>query len=56
MKEWTQKEKKQFVIFAAVNFGMTIIMGILMGISYYMGNDVTAFPMAQMMYPAAGVI
>lgn len=56
MKEWTQKEKKQFVIFAAANFGMTILMGVLMGISYYKGNDVTSFPMAQMMYPAAGVI
>lgn len=56
MEKWTQKEKKQFVIFAAANFGMTIIMGVIMGISYYMGNDVTAFPMAQMMYPAAGVI
>lgn len=56
MKEWTQKEKKQFAIFAAANFGMTILMGILMGISYYKGNDVTAFPLVQMMYPAAGVI
>ena len=56
MKEWTQKEKKQFVIFMAANFGMTILMGIFMGISYYRGNDVSAFPLAQMMYPAAGVI
>lgn len=56
MKEWTQKEKKQLVIFAVVNFGMTILMGILMGISFYRGNDVASFPMAQMMYPAAGVI
>lgn len=56
MKEWTRKEKKQFIIFAAANFGMTIFMGIFMGISYYKGNDVTSFPLAQMMYPAAGVI
>lgn len=56
MKEWTQKEKKQFTIFAAANFGMTILMGILMGFSYYRGNNVTAFPLVQMMYPAAGVI
>jgi len=54
--KWTEREKKQLKIFVILNFGMTILMGILMGVSYHMGNDVTAFPSAQMMYPAAGVI
>lgn len=56
MKQWTEEEKKQLKIFAIVNFGMTILMGIVMGISFNQGNDVTAFASAQMMYPAAGVI
>ncbi len=53
---WTDQEKKQLKIFVIINFGTTILMGLLMGVSYRMGNDVTAFPSAQMMYPAAGVI
>ena len=55
-KQWTEEEKKQLKIFMIVNFGMTILMGIVMGISYKQGNDVTAFASTQMMYPAAGVI
>lgn len=56
MKQWTEEEKKQLKIFVIVNFGMTILMGIVMGISFNQGNDVTAFASTQMMYPAAGVI
>ena len=52
----TVTEKKQLWIFVAVAFGMTLLMGILMGISYYRGNDVSVFPNAQMFYPAAGVM
>lgn len=52
----TAAEKKQLWIFIAVAFGMPIVMGILMGISFYRGNDVSAFPNAQMYYPAAGVM
>lgn len=55
-KQWTEEEKKQLKIFMIVNFGMTILMGIVMGISYKQGNDVTAFASTQMMYPATGVI
>lgn len=55
-EEFTEKEKKQLKIFMITNFGLTILMGILMGISYRRGNDVAAFPAAQMMYPAAGVM
>lgn len=53
---FTDVEKKQLKIFVAVAFGLPIVMGILMGIGYYQGNDVTAFPTAQMFYPAAGVM
>lgn len=49
-------EKKQLKIFLVVNFGVTILMGLLMGISNRKGNDVTIFASAQMMYPAAAVI
>lgn len=52
----TTAEKKQLWIFIAVAFGMPIVMGILMGISFYRGNDVSVFPNAQMYYPAAGVM
>lgn len=55
-KQWTEEEKKQLKIFMIVNFGMTILMGIVMGISFNQGNDVSAFAATQMMYPAAGVI
>lgn len=55
-KQWTKEEKKQLKIFLVVNFGITIFMGILMWISYKQGNNVAAFPAAQMMYPATGVI
>lgn len=54
--KWNETEKKQLIIFALTAFGLPVLMGILMGISYYRGNDVTAFPTAQMFYPAAGVI
>lgn len=52
---WTEREKKQLIIFGLTAFGLPVLMGILMGISYFMGNDVTPFPNAQMYYPAAGV-
>lgn len=54
--KWTAVEKKQLWIFVAVAFGMPVLMGILMGISFYRGNDVSVFPNAQMYYPAAGVM
>lgn len=56
VKQWTVEEKKQLKIFMIVNFGLTVLMGLVMRISYKMGNDVTAFASSQMMYPAAGVI
>lgn len=54
--KWTETEKKQVIIFAAVAFGMPILMGIPMAYSFFKGNDVTMFANAQMYYPAAGVM
>lgn len=55
-RQWSKKEKDQLKIFMIINFGMTVFMGIVMGISFNQGNDVTSFASTQMMYPAAGVI
>lgn len=55
-QDWTLQEKKQVKIFALVAFGLPVLMGVLMGISYFQGNDVSTFPNAQMFYPAAGVM
>lgn len=54
--KWNETEKKQLIIFAFTAFGLPILMGIVMGFSYFRGNDVTTFPNAQMFYPAAGVM
>lgn len=48
-------EKKQFRIFLFVAYGMTYLMGVLMWYGYAKGVDLSAFPSAQMLYPAAGV-
>lgn len=49
-------EKKQLVIFFIVAFGITYLMGLLMWYGNKNHIDVSAFPNAQMMYPACGVI
>lgn len=51
---WTATEKRQLVIFALVAFALPYLLGILMGIGYYGGSDVSVFPSSQMYYPAAG--
>lgn len=56
VKQWMDVEKKQLKIFLVVNFGVTMLMGLLMGISSRKGNDVSIFASTQMMYPAAAVI
>lgn len=53
---WTSVEKRQLTIFGLVAFALPYLLGILMGISYYGGSDVSVFPSAQMYYPAAGAI
>lgn len=50
------KEKKQFLIFIIVSFGIPFFMGIPLAICHSKGYDVTLFAQAQMYYPAAGVI
>lgn len=54
--KWNDLEKKQLCIFALTAFGLPVLMGILLGYSYFKGNDVTAFGNVQMFYPAAGVM
>lgn len=50
------EEKKQIIIFMIVAYGVTYLVGLLMWYGYAHGLDVSAFPNAQMMYPAAGVM
>lgn len=49
-------ERKRLIIFLVVAYGFTYIMGLLMWYGHSRGLDVRAFPNAQMMYPAAGVM
>ena len=56
MESKRNKVKKQVIIFAGVAFALPYVLGILMGISYSKGIDVSVFPLAQMFYPAAGAI
>lgn len=48
-------EKKRFITFILMAYGVTILMGIVMYIGYRDGLALSCFPNAQMMYPAAGV-
>jgi len=48
--------KKQLIIFTLVAFAVPYLLGIVMGIGYRKGIDLTIFPSAQMYYPAAGVM
>lgn len=54
--KWNETEKKKLWIYASVAFAVPYLMGILLGYSYFRGNDVTAFCNVQMYYPAAGVM
>lgn len=49
-------ENKQLIIYIAVAYGVTFLMGILMWYGSGRQIDLTAFPTAQMFYPAAGVM
>lgn len=51
-----ETEKKRLYIFLSIAFLLPYALGILMGYGFYKGVDVSAFPMAQMFYPAAGVM
>ena len=54
--KFTQTEKKQLMIYVLIAYGITYVLGILMWYAYGKGLDLSAFPNAQMLYPAAGVM
>ena len=45
-KRLTKLEKKRLWIFVAAAFGLPLLMGVLMGINFYRGADVSVFPTA----------
>lgn len=47
---------KELLIFLAVTYGLTFLMGIPMAILSHLGKDVSSFAGAQMFYPAAGLM
>lgn len=49
-------EKKRLLVFVLVAYGITFLMGFLMWYGYGSQIDLNAFPIAQMLYPAAGVM
>lgn len=53
---YSKEEKKQFMIFLLISYGVTFTLGILMWYGNHNGIDVSSFPNAQMLYPAAGVM
>ncbi|MDE7030520.1 MAG: CPBP family intramembrane metalloprotease, partial [Lachnospiraceae bacterium] len=50
------KEKKELIIYVAVAYGVTFLMGLLMWYGSSRNLDLSMFPNAQMFYPAAGVM
>lgn len=53
---FSETEKKQLIIFAVVAYGITYALGLLMWYGNNIGADLSVFPNAQMLYPAAGVM
>ena len=49
-------KQKGFMIFFSIAFGMPVILGFFMGIGFYKGQDVSAFPLAWMYLPAAAAM
>lgn len=56
MESQKNYKKTQMLIFLGVAFALPYALGILMGVGYNKGLDVSVFPAAQMFYPAAGAI
>ncbi|MEY8356184.1 CPBP family intramembrane glutamic endopeptidase [Lachnospiraceae bacterium 54-53] len=56
MERQKNHEKTQMLIYLSVAFAVPYILGILMGVGYSKGLDVSVFPSAQMFYPAAAAI
>lgn len=55
-EKFTGIEKKQLIIFFAIAFGFTYLMGFAMAYAAKQNLPVEVFVNAQMMYPAAGAI
>lgn len=55
-EKFTEIEKKQLIIFFAIAFGFTYLMGFAMAYASKIGIPVEVFVNAQMMYPAVGAI
>lgn len=56
MTETKETTKKQLIIFLLVAYGFTYVMGFLAWYGNSVQADLSAFPSAQMFYPAAGVM
>lgn len=48
--------KKRIIIYVAIAYGITFLLAFLMWYGSGKGYDLSVFPTAQMLYPAAGVI
>ena len=53
---FSKTEKRQLMIFVAIAYGITYLLGILMWYGSMKQVDLALFANAQMMYPAAGVV
>lgn len=53
---FSKTEKRQFMIFVAIAYGITYLLGILMWYGSMKQVDLALFANAQMMYPAMGVM
>ena len=54
--KWTEIDKKQLKIYATIAFGIPFLLGLLMWYGSSQGRNMSVFPNAQMLYPAAGVM
>ena len=52
----SDQEAKRLKIYLAAAYGVTFLMGLLMWFGSSRHYDLSAFPNAQMYYPAAGVM
>lgn len=51
-----KSNKRMLTIFFVIAFGMPVLLGIFMGIAFYKGEDVSAFPLVWMYLPATAVM
>lgn len=54
--KYNDKVKKELAIFFLIAYVLPYLLGILMGLLWHGGYDTSAFPNAQMFYPAAGAM